>query len=92
MQNVSVTMGIVLGILTVAIWLGGAVWFLSDLHNQWKANTNSINAITARLSNIDAHLEENKLSNQWFKNALCEHYEGSRRNKAKPAINGCNQD
>ena len=73
MQNVSVTMGIVLGILTVAIWLGGAVWFLSDLHNQWQANTNSVEAIKQELTEIDGRLQEIADSNKWLKTALCEH-------------------
>lgn len=92
MQNFSVTMGIVLGIVTVAIWLGGAVWFLSDLHSEWEAHTKKVADIETRLSDIDGHLQESKASNQWLKEALCKHYEGSKKeSKAKKTIDGCKQ-
>ena len=38
MQNVSVAIAIVLGVLTFALWLGGAVWFMSNLHQNWDEN------------------------------------------------------
>ena len=66
MQNFPVVLGVILGIMTVAIWLGGAVWFMSDLHTDWETKTKQIN-------DIEAHLKENREFNEWLKNAMCKH-------------------
>lgn len=66
MQNFPVVLGVILGIMTVAIWLGGAVWFMSDLHTDWETKTKQIN-------DIEDHLKKNREFNKWLKNAMCKH-------------------
>ena len=62
--------------LTLTIWICTAVWFASDMYDDWKAGILQDKSLVNRLSEIDRRLAENSQSHQWLKEAICEASEG----------------